>query len=101
MEILVSKMDQNLVSVSKPAKATELAPRLLDQAGGHPPRSIDNLQGRAAFIPLPMISVLGKREIGHGKDSSGTMGRAKAQGTEAPSVSCPHHGMAFHSRCGS
>lgn len=53
MEILVSKMDQNLVSVSKPAKATELAPRLLDQAAGHPPRSIDTFRGERLLSPCP------------------------------------------------
>ena len=96
MEILVSKMDQNLVSVSKLAKATELAPRLLGQSDSH--STINrHLHGKGAFISLLIISILGKRETEHGKDSPEEADRPKAQGTESPSVSCPPHSMAVHS----
>ena len=55
-----------------------------------------HLQWRGAFIPLPIISILGKRETERGKDSSEEVDRAKAQGTESPSVSCPPHSTAVH-----
>lgn len=49
MEILVSKMDQNLVSISKFAKATELAPRLLGQSDSHSSRSTDTFREKGLY----------------------------------------------------
>lgn len=89
-------MDQNLVSISKFAKATDWHPdywvslivTLHDQ---------QTPSGKRAFIRLLIHFYPGEGETEHRKDSSEEVDRAKAQGTESPSVSCPPHSTAVHS----
>lgn len=86
MEILVSKIDQNPVSlfsdrIAFQPRSTELATRLMSQAGSHPPLSTHTFRQEGPLSPLS-ISMLGERETGHGKDTSEQVDRGRAGGTE-------------------
>ena len=77
-------MDQNLVSVPKPAKATELAPRLLDQAGGYPPLSIDTLSEDGLVSPCPSFPSWGRGRQDMGKTHLKRWPEPKHRGLKAP-----------------
>lgn len=83
MEILVSKRDQNPVClfsdrIAFQPSSTELAARLVSQAGGYPPLSTHTLRQQGPLSPLS-ISILGERKTGHGKDTS-TGGQRRSRG---------------------
>ena len=84
MEILVSKMDQNLVYVPKPAKATKLAPRLLDQADGHPPLSIDTFSEEGLLSPCPSFPSWERGRQNVGKIHLKRWTEPKHRGLKAP-----------------
>lgn len=84
MEILVSKMDQNLVSISKFAKATELAPRLLGQSDSHSSRSTDTFREKGLLSACSSFLSWGRGRQNMGKIHLKKWTEPKHRGLKAP-----------------